>query len=84
MGLKVGDMILAVNGKSAFNAYTYSQFPSASGNPYVRYVLCNQGDKDVELLIQSAERGKKVKLQMRPRLEDRIVLVDTNGRPLGN
>jgi hypothetical protein len=83
-GLKAGDMILKINGKSAFSVYTHSQFPSQSGNPYVKYVLCNQGDKDVELLIQSVETGEKVTLKMRPRLEDRMVLVDMYGIPLGN
>lgn len=83
-GLKVGDMILTVNGKYACNVYTYSSSPTDNVNSYLKFVLANRGDKEVELVIQSAEKGKKITLKMKPRLEDRIVLVDVNGIPLGN
>ena len=83
-GLKPGDIILAVNGRTAYGAFTRANSPYESGNPYVKFVLCNRGDEDVELVIQSIETGKRVTLKMRPRLEDRMVLVDSSGIPLGN
>ncbi len=83
-GLKLGDMILKVNGKYAHNVYIHAQTPSQSSNPYLKFVLSNRGDKDVELEIKSAETGERVMVKLRPRLEDRIVFVDMYGIPLGN
>lgn len=82
-GLKPGDIIVAVNGRTAFKGYTHSPFPNQSGNPYVKFVLCNRGDKDIELLVRSEETGRTVSINMRPRLEDRTILVNSTGEPLG-
>ena len=90
-GIKPGDTLLEINGENAFN------WPSFYGNvyrpsdpwkyyrskdPYFRHVLSNRGDRDVELLIRSAETGRRVTLKVRPRDGDRYLYVDDGGIPL--
>ena len=90
-GIKPGDLLLGINGESAFNwPFFYSNLyrPSdptsyyRSKDPYFRHILSNKGDSDVDLVIKSAETGKRVTLRMRPRSEDRYLYCDQNGIPL--
>ena len=87
-GIKQGDVLLTINGESASNwpavSYWYTNSPDyyRSNDPYFRHVLSNRGDSDVELVIMSAETGKRVTLRMRPRSEDRYLYVDSAGIPL--
>jgi hypothetical protein len=87
-GIKAGDQILSINGKPVGNwpNYNYPQGAIAadinymvlyrSTDPYFQYILSNQGDKDIKLVIRSAETGKKIKLEMRPRTQERYVQID--------
>ncbi|MFH1654917.1 MAG: DUF4136 domain-containing protein [Pseudomonadota bacterium] len=81
-GIKPGDVLMKVNGKKAKKSYTFSDYPENSKDPYLRFVLSNKGVADVELVIKSAETGKKVTLKVRPRSEDRYIDVDSTGAPL--
>ncbi|MBU0634367.1 MAG: DUF4136 domain-containing protein [Candidatus Omnitrophica bacterium] len=80
--IKPGDVLIKVNGEKAHRSYTFSDFPQNSNNPYLRHVLSNRGDSDVELVIRSAETRKNVTLRMRPRSEDRYLFVDLDGHPI--
>jgi hypothetical protein len=87
-GIKPGDVLLTVNGKSVRNWpdyqmwYTNDPFAYRSHDPYFLYVLSNRGDADVEVVIRSAETGKNITLRMRPRSGDHCLYVDQNGMPL--
>jgi len=87
-GIKSGDFLLEINGENAFNwPFFYANLyrppdPTAyyrSKDPYFRYILSNKGDSDVNIVIKSAETGKRVMLRMRPRSDDRYLYVDQNG-----
>lgn len=87
-GIGLGDYILAINGKPVGNWPTYNypygfinsnmNYPMLyrSTDPYFQGVLSNRGDKDVELVIRSAETGKKITFKMKPRTQERFVQSD--------
>jgi hypothetical protein len=81
-GIKPGDVLVKVNGKDPKRAFTFSDYPQNSTDPYFRDVLSNRGDSDVELVIRSAETGKSATFRMRPRSEDRYLYVDLDGHPI--
>ncbi|MFH1783601.1 MAG: DUF4136 domain-containing protein [bacterium] len=78
-GIKQGDMILRINGKSAKALGAVIYPPSNSNNPYLLDVLGSRGDSEVELVIRSAETRKDITLRMRPRFEDKYLYVDAYG-----
>jgi hypothetical protein len=81
-GIKPGDVLMKINGQNPKRSFTFSDFPYNSKDPYFRHVLSNKGDSDVDVVIKSAETGKKVTLRMRPRSEDCYLYVDLSGHPL--
>ncbi|MDO8742966.1 MAG: hypothetical protein Q7J30_00130 [Candidatus Azambacteria bacterium] len=84
-GIKPGDILMKVNGDRALINWVgrgaqYLNNPGRyrSKDPYFQYVLSNHGDSDIELVIESAETGKKVTLKMRPRSESSYLHVNIN------
>jgi len=84
---KRGDLLLEINGESTGTYVPYSLWSVHNPNhyraedPYFLHILSNRGDSDVDLVIKSAEKGKKFKFKMRPRSDDRYLYVDSAGAP---
>ncbi|MFA6006881.1 MAG: PDZ domain-containing protein [Candidatus Paceibacterota bacterium] len=87
-GINPGDFILKINGKNVGNwpvynrSYTGDPARYRAKDPYFQDVLANKKNSEVELVIKSAETGKKITVKMRPRREDRYINVNlTTGAP---
>ena len=72
-GIKPGDMLLKVNGLSAYAVVYHGNYPTSNKNPYFRNIISNRGDRDVELVIRKADTEANVTLIVRPRPEDRYM-----------
>lgn len=84
-GIIPGDILFTINGERVDNWPGYLAWSSAnpwtyrSKDAYFRHVLSNRGNSDIELVIKSAEKKKRVTLRMRPRSGDHHLYVDEIG-----
>jgi hypothetical protein len=90
-GIKPGDLLVRINGKTASNWPSVDGFwmPKTEsryrdGDPYFKYVLSNRGDTTVDVVIRSAETGKTVTLTMKPQSVERYLEVTNTGIPIQN